>query len=867
MIELKDIKKDYVIGNEKIHALKGINLKFRNSEFVSILGQSGCGKTTLLNIIGGLDKYSSGDLIVNGESTKDFKDSDWDYYRNYSVGFVFQSYNLIQHQTVLANVEMALTISGYSKDEKRKKAIKALEDVGLGKQINKKPNQLSGGQMQRVAIARAIVNDPDIILADEPTGALDTQTSIQIMDLLKNISKDKLIVMVTHNPELAKKYSSRIVKLLDGEVIDDSNPYIEEDLKEEIKQENKNKKNTYKNKKTQMKFITAFKLSFNNLLTKKGRTFLTAFAGSVGIIGIALILSISTGMQDYINKVEEDTLSSYPITIEEESVDMSTLMEGMMEEQSKDVEYSDNLIHSRNIMTDVMSKVSAEVKTNNLKEFKDYIENKNDSIKNASNAIQYEYDLNLNLYTSKENGKYYQTNPCTVLDSFGKMGENISASSSTGLSMMSTDIWTELINNEDLLKTQYNVIAGKWPEKFNEVVLILDKDNQISDYTLYALGMKDSDELSDMFKKILNGEKIEKSNQETYNYDDFLNLKLKLLLNSDYYKKENGIWVDKSKNEEYINELLNNALDINIVGIIKPNEESNVATNAYGILGYSSELTKYVINKVNDSDIVKEQKEKKDINVFTGKSFTDNSSFSYDMLTTEQKMQLSMLSEEEKISYISSLAQNTSSTYEDNLKAVGSVDLESPKAINIYPINFDSKETIKNYIEEYNTIQKNDGNEDNVIEYSDLVGTLMSSVTNIVNIISYVLIAFVSISLVVSSIMIAIITYISVLERTKEIGILRAMGTSKKDISKIFNAETFIEGLCAGILGIVITLIINIPINMILKKVIGVSTIATLPFKGAIILIIISVFLNVVAGLIPANLAAKKDPAEVLRSE
>jgi putative ABC transport system permease protein len=860
MLELKNIKKDYEMGEEKVHALKGINLKFRNSEFVSILGSSGCGKTTLLNIIGGLDKYTSGDLIVNSESTKDFKDSDWDYYRNYSVGFVFQSYNLIPHQTVLSNVEMALTISGYSKEEKRKKAIKALKDVGLSDHINKKPNQLSGGQMQRVAIARAIVNDPDIILADEPTGALDTETSIQIMNLLKKISKDKLIIMVTHNPELAEKYSTRIVKLVDGKVTSDTNP-VKENEKVKTKKDFK-----LKNKKTQMSFKTAFGLSLNNLMTKKGRTFLTAFAGSVGIIGIALILSLSSGMQNYINKVEEDTLSSYPITIENESIDMSSLMETMMNEKDNNEDYDDNKVHSKNIMFDMISSLSNQSKSNNLTKFKEYLENEDSTIKDNSNAIKYSYDLNLNLYKMNDDGTYFQTNPNQVMSSFGEYGSTFESNKSLmgSSSIVSTDIWTELLDNSKLLESQYDVLAGRMPEKYNEVVLILDENNQISDYTLYALGLKDTEELSEIFKNVMDGEKVETTDSETYSYDDFLNLKFKILLNSDYFIKENGIWIDKSSDTNYITSKLKDATDINIVGIIKPNEESNITSASYGEIGYLHSLTEYVIKEVNNSDIAKEQLADENVNVFTGTKFEENNDFDISSLTDEQKKELSSMSQTEQIEYISALTENMGSTYEDNLAKIGVIDLNNPSSISIYPSDFDSKETIKTAIADYNANQDND---EDKIEYSDLVGTMMTSVTKIVNIISYVLIAFVSISLIVSSIMIAIITYISVLERTKEIGILRAMGTAKKDISKIFNAETFIEGLLSGTLGILITLIINIPINLIIKHLLGVSNIASLPLGGAIALIIISILLNVFAGLIPAKIASKKDPAVVLRSE
>ena len=865
MLELKNITKNYLSGENEVKALKGISIEFRKSEFVSILGHSGCGKTTLLNIIGGLDRYTSGDLIINGKSTKDFKDKDWDSYRNYSVGFVFQNYNLITHQTVLSNVELALTLDGVSKKERKARAIKALEDVGLKDQIHKKPNQLSGGQMQRVAIARALVNDPDIILADEPTGALDTDTSKQVMELLKKISKNKLIIMVTHNKELAEKYSTRIVKILDGVITDDSEPFTEEDRKKEKKKESKLGK-------TAMSFFTAFSLSLNNLMTKKGRTFLTAFAGSIGIIGIALILSLSSGVQNYINKVEEDTLSSYPITIESESIDMATLMEAFMGEQESTFEEpADNTIYSVNIMTDIISAVSQDAKSNNLEAFKEYLDNEDTVINENSNAVQYSYGVTLNLF--KEEGAL-QVNPTEVLNSIG-VGDMFESSSEVmsmlgSTSTTNTNVWSELLDNPELLQTQYDVISGKFPENYNEVVLIVDEKNQISDYTLYTLGIKDQSEIQGMVYDITSEEGVEKSDTETYTYDDFVGLKYKLLLSTDFYSKENGVWVDKSSDTSYIQSKLAEAEEITVVGIIRPKEESNITTTTYGEIGYLHDLTEYVINKTNDSEIAKEQLENPTINVFTGTEFSteaSNNEFSIDSLTDEQKLALSQMSEEEQLQYMSTYSSNINATYENNLRTLGIVDLDNPSTINIYPKDFESKDLIKTAIEDYNNKQTDEGKEENVIEYSDFVGTLMNSVTRIVDIISYVLIAFVAISLVVSSIMIGIITYISVLERTKEIGILRAIGASKKDISRVFNAETFIIGLTAGILGIAITIILNIPINAVIKAVTGVSGISALPIVGAIILILISMILTIIAGLIPAKIAAKKDPVEALRTE
>ena len=867
MLQLKNITKNYLSGDNEVQALKGINIEFRENEFVSILGQSGCGKTTLLNIIGGLDRYTSGDLIINGKSTKEFKDKDWDTYRNHSVGFVFQSYNLIPHQTVLANVELALTISGVGKAERKKRAIEALQKVGLGDQINKKPNQMSGGQMQRVAIARALVNDPDILLADEPTGALDSKTSVQVMEILKEISKDRLIIMVTHNPELAKKYSSRIVKLLDGKIIDDSNPYksSEEDVKKA-----RNKKD--KSGKASMKFTTAVRLSLNNLMTKKGRTFLTSFAGSIGIIGIALILSLSHGMQSYINRVEEDTLSSYPLTIQEASIDVTSMLEAMMGNGEKE-EHNDNKIYSRPIVNNILETVSTKLQTNNLEEFKKYLESGDTNIKDYINAIQYEYNLNLNIYKQNEDKTYQQVNPSKVFDElgFGEMMESRQSTSSMmsgSMTMTQTDVWNEMLDNQNLLQSQYDVLAGKWPTKYNEVVLIVDENNEISDYTLYSLGIKDIKELNESMEKIKNKEKVEAGESESYSYDDLLNYKFKILLNTDYYKESGNAWQDMSNDDEYMKNVVDNAEEITIVGIIKPNEE-NVSSSGAGMIGYTKELKEYVINKINETEIVKEQKENPNINVFTGIEFpkNQNSSFDYSQLTDEQRMYMSTLSEAELAELMKNYAENSTATYDSNLSTLGVVDLNKPSTINIYPKDFESKDMITTRISEYNDKQTNDGKEENVITYTDIVGVMMSSVSTIINVISYVLIAFVGISLVVSSIMIGIITYISVLERTKEIGILRSIGASKKDVSRVFNAETLIIGLVAGLIGIVVTLLLNIPINMIIKSIVGISNISKLPTAGAIILVVISVGLTMIAGLIPARFAAKRDPVEALRTE
>ena len=871
MLELKNITKDYISGDSTVQALKGISIEFRKSEFVSILGQSGCGKTTLLNIIGGLDRYTSGDLVINGKSTKKFKDKDWDAYRNYSVGFVFQNYNLIPHQTILSNVELALTISGVSREERRERAIKALEDVGLKEQIHKKPNQLSGGQMQRVAIARALVNNPDIILADEPTGALDTKTSVQIMEILKKISKDKLIVMVTHNPELAEKYSTRIVRILDGVITDDSKPFTKEDKENE-------KDVKAKDGRTSMKFFTALRLSLNNLMTKKGRTLLTSFAGSIGIIGIALILSISNGVQSYINRVEEDTLSSYPITIDESTVDVSGMMESLMGETEENVQgHEDGKIYSRDIMDEMIATLSSKVTNNNLEALKNYIENENGEIKENATAIQYNYNLNINLYKEDTTNGVVQVNPSTVMNALG-MGdmlearENSSVSSMFGssmtTSMSNTDVWEEMLDNEDLLHSQYDLVAGAWPENYNEVVLIVNENNEISDYTLYALGLKDQKELEERWNKVQNGEAVEETESTSYTYEDLLNLSFKLVLNSDYYEKENGLWIDKSKDEEYMKQKLNDCEEIKVVGIIKQNEQS-VATGMSGGIGYTKDLKEYVINKTNESEIVKEQKENPDINVFTGLAFPDNDAetFDYSQLSNEQRAKLATLSTEELAEIMETYSNNVNASYEGNLELLGAVDLNKPSSISIYPKDFDGKDVITQEIDKYNQKQRDDGKEENVINYTDLIGIMMSSVSQIIDTVSYVLIAFVAISLIVSSIMIGIITYISVLERTKEIGILRAIGASKKDISRVFNAETFIVGLVAGILGIGITILLNIPITKIIYAVTGVSVPITLPAMGGLILVLISMILTIIAGLIPAKMASKKDPVEALRTE
>ena len=849
MLELKKITKIYETNSFKQQALDEVSINFRKNEFVSILGPSGSGKTTLLNIIGGLDDYTNGDLIINGISTKKYTNRNWDTYRNHRIGFVFQNYNLIPHQTILSNVELALTLSGVSKNESRKRAKEALNKVGLSDHINKKPNQLSGGQMQRVAIARALVNNPDILLADEPTGALDSKTSEQIMDLLKEVAKDRLVIMVTHNAELANQYSTRIIELKDGKVTSDSDPYTKVDKEKEDD----------KKKKTSMSFLTALSLSLNNLMTKKGRTILTAFAGSIGIIGIALILSLSSGVQNYINRVQEEALTSYPLMIESNSIDITSFLEEQRNnfinaEENQD----DNKVYSNDIIIDTLSVMSNQINNNNLEAFKNYLENEGSHINDYTTAISYQYNLNLQLYKPDTENGIVQVNPNTILESIGYSDE-------TAASIMVSDVFSELLENDEMNEQMYQIVSGRMPENYNEVVIIVDENNQISDYALYALGLKDQAELSEFFEKLANGEEIV-TEQVSFEYDELLNLTFKLLLNTDYYEKVNGIWVDKSNDEEYMKQKIEEAEEIKVVGIIKPNENAVVTNSSVGGVLYTNDLEEYVINKINEAEIVKEQKENPDVNVITGLEFSDEE-FNINNLSPEQQQYLASLPPEQLAEIIEMYRDQANATYESTLLKLGSVNLDKPSAIYIYAKDFKAKDEIKNIIAEYNQIQENSGNEDNVINYSDLVGMLMSSVTDIVDIVSYVLIGFVSISLVVSSIMIGIITYISVLERTKEIGILRAIGASKKDISRVFNAETLIVGLIAGLFGIGITLLINIPINLIIDNLAGINNLSALPLVGGIILVAISVILTVVAGLIPAKMASHKDPVEALRTE
>ena len=837
MLELNGIRKTYVTGTTSVEALKGIDLKFRDSEFVSILGQSGCGKTTLLNIIGGLDKYTSGDLKINGRSTKDFKDRDWDAYRNNSIGFVFQSYNLIPHQTVLSNVELALTLSGVSKAERRQRATEALEKVGLKEQIHKKPNQMSGGQMQRVAIARELVNDPDILLADEPTGALDTQTSIQIMDLLKEISKDRLIIMVTHNPELATQYSTRIIRLLDGTITDDSNPYNGEDDNITTKTDEDSltdkKSGKTKKKKTSMSFFTALSLSLNNLMTKKTRTILTAFAGSIGIIGIALILSISNGIQNYIDRMQRDTLSSYPIQLQKESVDVSSMIENMMGNKDKNVDHDKDKIYSNNIMTDMVNSMVAEVNSNNLKAFKSYLENHKCDVDGYISDIQYSYDVPLYIYSTDTSDGVTQLNPSSVMENM--YGMSVSGDGMMSAGMQNTSVWSRLFDNRQMLDEQYDLIAGSWADNYNEVMLVVDENNEIDDYTLYSLGFKDPAEVKKIFKNVMAGNSYE-TEETQYTYDEVLDKKFKLVLPTDLYRYNDTlrIWEDASHDDEYMTTVVNNAEEVKIAGIIRKNPDAASVSVSSGV-AYTKDLMPHIIDKVNETQIVKQQLADPEKDVFTGMSFDND--------------------------------KTSISTLENNKSLLGIASEDNPSEIDIYAKDFDSKEKLQDFIKNYNDEVTADGRDEDTISYTDYVGILMSSVSTIITAISSVLIAFVAISLIVSSIMIGIITYISVLERTKEIGVLRSIGASKKDVSRVFNAETLIEGFVSGAMGIIITLILCIPANAVIKNVTDISNVAQLPVAGAVILVIISMLLTTIAGLIPAKMAAKKDPVVALRTE
>ncbi len=879
MLRLRNIKKSYTVGDTVTQALKGVSINFRESEFVAILGPSGCGKTTMLNVIGGLDKYDSGDLIINGRSTKEFKDSDWDRYRNHSVGFVFQSYNLIPHQTVLANVELALTLSGVSKSERKARALEALGKVGIADQAKKKPNQLSGGQMQRVAIARALVNNPEILLADEPTGALDSATSVQIMDLLKEIAKEKLVIMVTHNPELAADYATRTINLRDGEILSDDNEYVPEEKKKEAEDVKGKKQKKYK---TSMSFKTALSLSLNNLMTKKARTFLTSFAGSIGIIGIALILSLSSGFKAYINKVQEDTLTQYPISVTTSTMDMTDMMNEMMGNADSEVNHGTDKIYSRPIFSTLANSLAHSMSTNDLTAFKEYIDKNKDSIKDYVTDIKYTYGVALNVYSKDTSKGIVKVNPLTVFEAI--MGGDTSGSGSAmsiNMGMTSNNnVWTELVGNQTLLDSQYEKIKGRWPEAYNEVVLFVDENHEINDYILCGLGKINQADAQKYLAEIMAGKDIE-SEMLSFSYDEILGLEFSLVPSSELYEynSESKIWEDRSNNTEHMKDAVANGTTIKIVGIYKPNVNSE-ATSRTGIIGYTHELTEYCINQANDSEIVKAQKANPQTDIFTGLPFgnveitMEDVMAAVSMMTAEEQAQFAAMTEgksdEEIIQMFVAMStggNTTNATLENNLIKLGAAELKTPATINFYAKDFDSKDKIAEFIDNYNKKAESKGEDDKVIRYTDYAGLMMSSISTIIDVISYVLIAFVAISLVVSSIMIGIITYISVLERTKEIGILRAIGASKKDISRVFNAETLIVGFVSGAFGITATILLNIPVNIIIKAVGGIENVSKLPIDGAVILVVISMALTVIAGLIPSGIAKRKDPVVALRSE
>ena len=841
MLQLQHISKVYHTGNQEFHALKDISIRFRENEFVSILGQSGSGKTTLLNIIGGLDQYTSGDLLIQGKSTKQFKDRDWDSYRNHTIGFVFQSYNLIGHQTALSNVEIAMTLSGVSKAERKKRAIEALERVGLKDHLYKKPNQMSGGQMQRIAIARALVNNPKVVLADEPTGALDSETSVQIMELLKDIAKERLVIMVTHNPELAQAYSTRIVQVLDGNILSDSNPYepIEESKQGDIQFT-----------KTKMSFMTALALSFNNLLTKKGRTFLTAFAGSIGIIGIALILALSNGVSDYVKKVQEDTLVSLPLTISEQN--QSNLL--ATSPDLSDKPYKDNNeLGVNTVLTNLLKK---QIGKNDLASFKTYLDEHASEVAALTKDIRYQYNLQPYIYASDTSNGIKSILPSNLANEVDTTNQTIKGY------LQNIDYWSQLSSDETMLEAQYDVLEGRLPKDKSEIVLIVDEDNQISDLLLYSLRIKDPSELNDV-------KKLDELKSQTYQYSDFIGKTFKAVVNTNRFVKENNQWMNKIDDEAYMKTQIENGLELTIVGVLRQKEGTSSGVNSpSGGVAYTSALIDYTSEQIQNSDIVKEQEANPTINVFTGKAFAkDPKPFNSADLTEEEKIQLVKLTPEQQAQYIQQYNENSAATYEENLAKLGVIDKSKPAAIEFYTSSFQQKQELKDFINAYNTAKKDAGEDDKVLAYSDDIQTIMSSITTMVGVITTVLVGFVAISLIVSSIMIAIITYISVLERTKEIGILRAMGASKKDIRRIFTAETAIEGFISGVLGIAITLLATLPINAIVAKMTNVENVAQLPWEAALILIGISIVLTMLAGLIPSRIAAKKDPVESLRSE
>lgn len=1007
MLELKNIKKIYPAGGENVEALKGVSLQFRECEFVSILGPSGCGKTTMLNIIGGLDHYTEGDLVINGRSTKDFKDRDWDSYRNHSIGFVFQSYNLIPHQSVLQNVELALSLSGVSKEERRERAKKALTEVGLGNQLKKKPSEMSGGQMQRVAIARALVNNPDIILADEPTGALDTETSVQVMEILKKVAKDRLVIMVTHNPELAEKYSTRIIRMLDGEILDDTMPLDGEEADREVQKAFSQNKQDIHMKKPSMSLHTSFGLSLKNLMSKRGRTILTSFAGSIGIIGIALILAVSQGMTTYINVLQEDTLSSYPLTLEAQHMDMTTLLETFISNAQSGSEHDNDAIYQKGMIYKMLNSLNTmETKENDLKAFKDYIEQERaeegseSELNEAISGVQYTYDMDMRIYTKNVDGtiiqsdsetlmqdllmEYFGTDISSVMDMRESSGIGSQMESLSSLSPMasSTVLWQEMLSGDDgklvspLLEKQYDVVYGSWPTDYDEIVLVVDENNEIDDMALYALGLKSKEEIDAMADAALNQTEIE-AEDKNWSYEEICDMEFRMVLNSDCYTLDEttGLYTDLRETQTGLKYLYDNGTSLKVSGIVRPNEDA-VSTMLSGTIGYTSELTKYVIEKAQDSEVVKAQQQDPSKDIFTGLPFRENTGnlteeekaaefLRYvDSMDEKEKAQayieimsipseeqleqtvsqmmdamkredientlseamiqqmgmteaevsdyLSSMEDEELFAIFEEMAREqvktqyaaevqaqlesldavqlagaleqeletytqeqmaayyeeilvfSDSSYEDNLIELGCADLDSPSSINLYASSFENKDVIEDVIKAYN--ESVDELEE--ITYTDYVGIMMSSVTSIIDAITYVLIAFVAISLIVSSIMIGVITLISVQERTKEIGILRAIGASKKNVSSMFNAETVMIGFASGVLGVGITYLLCIPINQILHHFTGIQSLnAVLPVSAAVVLVVISVLLTLFAGIIPSRSASKKDPVVALRSE
>ena len=890
MLELKGITKDYPSGDTVVHALKGISVAFRDQEFVSILGQSGCGKTTLLNIIGGLDHYTRGDLIINGRSTKSYQDRDWDTYRNHSVGFVFQSYNLIPHQSVIANVEMALLLSGAPRADRRARAEAALAQVGLAEQMHKRPNQLSGGQMQRVAIARAIVNDPEIILADEPTGALDTETSVEVMEILKRLSRDRLVIMVTHNPQLAEEYSDRIVRIRDGEVTSDSRPVDAEAESLTPEQIQEHAVADARKGKRGMSYLSAIQLSFNNLMTKKGRTFLTAFAGSIGIIGIALILSLSDGAQNYIAETEETTMGSYPLTIQKTAVDMASMMSAMMGTGDTKGEAPKGTAESKNIVTDMVESIGGGATENDMKAIKQWLETNPGDINDLVTDIQYNYSTPLNVFKDDTSAGAVQVNPATVMNALG-----ISTSGSTQTQLMSSmastgqgyDVWSELLSSKKAVDRDWKLVDGRMPQAWNEVVIALDEHGRISDYTLYALGMLDQSDLKGMMRNVLAGKKVEGAKETSYSYDELMKLVFRLVPESSKYQKQaDGAWKDMSEDAAFMKSAVAAGEQVHVVGVVRATGDAGATVARYGGVLYPASLMKHMVETVAASDVVAAQKADPGTDIFTGYPFSDTASatMSLDeiesmigMMGGEQatqaqayidQMRAQGSSDEEIAAAFSKLmsSQTDDATYDGNLEKLGAASLDDPSVIQIYPVDFKAKEQIDTLIDDYNKDIKAAG-EGSEIQYTDIVGTLMSSVTSIVNSLTYILIAFVAISLVVSSIMIGIITYISVLERTKEIGILRAIGASKRDVSRIFTAETFITGLVSGLLGVGITVLLDFPVNWIIEAVAGVRNLAAVPAGAGAVLVLISVALALAAGLAPSRMAAKKDPVTALRTE